>query len=575
MSGLWNPDELIRMNISALLLNELLHACGKKELLDLHEEVLTYLIGESDNLTPDELRGLSNSMLSSPLDLLDTEQFEAFKAALGASDDYGQKIMSNFFIVDIAKKNPADLPVSFRLLGQKFILDSYIFHHVVYDRIIHEDKTVWRPLPDPLDILSVLGNEDAMALMAGAMEEYHYAYKINELKYLVDAYDDDFWASSLYNSWLAAIRELNPPASADELPYFMKTTAWHHEKLNTQLTSWAQLRHDNILYAKQSYTGGTSCSFPYTYVEPYPAFFERLKEYASDAAAFYPGVLSGRDDQFASLIADYYTRYAEIMENFAEIARKELARTPLNEDELVFLKTMINDFMASGPSISGWLNDLYFPAMDQFDFDYTVADVHTQPTERGGAVVGNVLHVGNGNLNLGVFIAPGTVRTDQPMCYIGPVGSFHTLVKNNFYRLDDEEWQEMFLAGNAPPRPEWVRHYLADGKGANIQPENVLKGMVYGGTQDIRPAEPGMDYLLLYPNPAGESLHLRFITRRNTDVRIAVLDLSGRQIEEVSAGTLSPAEHDITVNTSAYPPGMYILKVNTGGTVTSRKFLVE
>ncbi len=67
----------------------------------------------------------------------------------------------------------------------------------------------------------------------------------------------------------------------------MQTTAWHHEKLNTQLTSWAQLRHDNILYGKQSYTGGTGCSYPYTYVEPYPELYAQLALFAEKAGAFF------------------------------------------------------------------------------------------------------------------------------------------------------------------------------------------------------------------------------------------------------------------------------------------------
>jgi hypothetical protein len=575
MPGLWNPDELIRMNISALILNELLYSCGKKELLDANETALTYLIGESDNLTPDELHALSGSMLSSPLDLLDPAMLEAFKNELERSDDYGQKIMSNFFYVDVAKKNPAGMPISFRLLGQKFIIDSYIFHHVVYDRIIYNDEAVWRPLPDPLDILSVLGSEDAMALMANEMEKFHYAYKVNEVKYLVDSYDDSYWSSSLYTSWLAAIRDLNPPETDNNLPYFMKTTAWHHEKINTQLTSWAQLRHDNILYAKQSYTGGTSCSFPYTYVEPYPDFYRRLENYALDAADFYPSLLDGIDDTFAALISSYYTRYAEIMSILEEIAIRELERQPLDEDQLTFLKTMINEYMASGPYITGWLNDLYFPAMDQFDFDFTVADVHTQPTDRGGAPVGNVLHVGNGKLNLGVFIAPGTVTTGRNMCYVGPVGSFHSLVKTDFYRLDDEEWRSYFMGGEVPPRPDWAYHYLADRDGAVSQPDNVLKGTVYSGTNQTASRATEPVYLLLYPNPAADALHIRFIIEKAQPVRIDVFDITGRHAEAVLDAHLSAAEHDVAIATSEYMQGMYLLVMQVGESMYARRFIIE
>ena len=101
------------------------------------------------------------------------------------------------------------------------------------------------------------------------LEEYKYSAQLASLRYLVDAYDDEFWDSSLYNVWLQAIRLLQAPADQTALPYFMQTTAWQQEKLNTQLASWTQLRHDNLLYAKQSYTFGYPvCSYPHSFVEP-------------------------------------------------------------------------------------------------------------------------------------------------------------------------------------------------------------------------------------------------------------------------------------------------------------------
>ncbi|UCH13432.1 MAG: DUF3160 domain-containing protein, partial [Bacteroidales bacterium] len=343
----WTVDELRRMQLGAILLNELLHACGKKDLMDKHERIITFLVGPDDNMTPDELKDLTDNMLGKPADLFTGSVYEEFSNALDASDDYGQKIMSNFFYVDPLSSDPGKLPVSFKLLGQKFLIDSYITSEVVYDRIIYNGKKIHRGLPDPLDVMAVFGNEDAMALLKDEMEEYKYAYKISSLKYLIDAYDPDFWEQSLYNTWLSAIRELNPPATSVSLPYFMKTTAWHHEKLNTQLTSWAELRHDNILYGKQSYTGGTACSYPYTYIEPYPELYGKLQLFAQKASDFFQEVFDGTQLSSNSNIISYYNRYSELMGNFKSIAGKELAGTPINEDEITFLKTMINSYMAS------------------------------------------------------------------------------------------------------------------------------------------------------------------------------------------------------------------------------------
>ena len=240
----WTKEELRRMQLGALLANEVLYSCGKLQNLNRHEEIISFMVGPDDNMTPAELQGLSETSLDKAADLFVETEFDDFMTKLNASDDFGQKIMSNFFLVDPDTTDPGKLPVSYKLLGQKFLVDSYVFSEVVFDRIVFEGKKIWRPLPDPLDAIAALGNEDALALLEVEMEQYKYAANMAGLKYLIEEYDDEFWEQSLYNTWLGALRSLNPSVSTSGIPYFMHTSAWHQEKLNTQLTSWAQLRHD-------------------------------------------------------------------------------------------------------------------------------------------------------------------------------------------------------------------------------------------------------------------------------------------------------------------------------------------
>ena len=107
------------------------------------------------------------------------------------------------------------------------------------------------------------------------------------LRKTVDSYDSTFWSQTLYNTWFQAIRDLNPTSDTAHLPFFMTTAGWQHEKMNTQLASWAQLRHDNLLYAKQSYTSIPVCSYPYSYVEPYPQMYAHVKQFANNASGFF------------------------------------------------------------------------------------------------------------------------------------------------------------------------------------------------------------------------------------------------------------------------------------------------
>jgi hypothetical protein len=573
----WTTDELRRMQLGAILLNELLYTCGEKDLLDLHDQIISYLVGPDDNMTPAELNGLTDQLLDSPADLFDSVKFSVFTEYLNSSDDYGQKIMSNFLLVDPVSSDPGKLPVSFMLSGQKFLIDSYVFSEVVYDRIIFNGEKVYRGLPDPLDVMAVLGNEDAMALLQVEMEKYSYAYKISSLKYLVDSYDEDFWQQSLYNTWLSAIRELNPLSSSEDIPYFMKTTAWHHEKLNTQLTSWAQLRHDNILYGKQSYTGGTGCSYPYTYIEPYPEFYKRLELFSANAANFFQDILTGYDFQSKAGIIKYYTRYAEIMGIFRNIANKELSGVSLDDDEITFLKTMISQYMVSGPSITGWFNDLFFDPYDALNWDYTVADVHTQPTDQAGNIVGHVLHVGNGYINTGVFLAPNPTNPEQLMAFAGPVSSFHFDVTDNFLRYTDQEWQAKFIWGTElpPSRPDWISEYIAGTSGETLPEGRILKGFLYTETGiDQSATTRNLDYLIIFPNPASEEVHLRFILNNKTFITAEIYDVSGRLMSQPCHDVMTPAEHDISIDIAGWEKGIYLVRFSAGSTLVTKEIIV-
>lgn len=570
----WKPEELRRMQQGALLLNELLYTSGKLENLEKHEEIISFMVGPDDNLTPAELRILAEDL--SPAALFDETKYESFSEALNASDDYGQKIMSNFFLVNPDTTDPGQLPVSFRLLGQKFLIDSYVFSEVVYDRIIFEGQKIWRPLPDPLDAMAALGNEDALALLAGEMDHYKYASNMAGLRYLVESYDPEFWEQSLYNTWLAALRSLNPPASVAGLPYFMQTVAWHHQKLNTQLTSWAQLRHDNILYGKQSYTGGTGCSFPLTYVEPCVEMFDRLAAFARNASDFIEAVFEGIPFYYKESIISYYKKYGELMEELEGISRKELSGQVLSEDEIVFLKTMINGYMASGPSISGWFNDLFYEPWKALEWDYTVADVHTQPTDESGNRVGNVLHVGNGLINTGVFLAPNPCNPGQLVAFAGPVSSFHYRVEPDFNRLNDEDWKNLFLEETIPGRPDWVASYLLDRKGKAYPDARELKGSIYTGT-DI---EPGVstspaDYMLVFPNPASNVAGLRMLLNSRSDLDVRVYDAAGREIFGEAYPDLAPAEYHFSLPVEDWQPGLYLVRANLGGKLMVSELVVR
>jgi hypothetical protein len=571
----WTRDETRRMNIGAVLLNELIDLAGVRSILNEIDYIIKMFVGESDNLTPEELSLIiSDQNISQADDLLDDTVYDNFQTVLISSLNYGQRILSNFLLMDPYSSEPDTLPVSFRLMGQRFIIDSYVFSNLVYDRIIYQDEKVWRPMPDPLDAMFVLGNDNALPLLEDEISQYHYASQLASLRYLVDAYDDDFWSVSLYNVWLQAIRYLNPPADRTGFPFFMKTAAWQQEKLNTQLASWAQLRHDNLLYAKQSYTGGTACSFPHSFIEPYPDFYKQIADFAETAQEFFSKFPS--ENYMIQQIQDYFPQLKELMIKLQILAQKELNGQDFSAHEIDFLKTMLFiDGMSGAPPFSGWYADLFYLPDDAAEVDYIIADVHTQPTDRFGSVVGRVLHVGVGQINLGIFLADSPSDKYQPMAFVGPVMSYYEKITENFDRFTDERWKEEVEAGALPKRPDWTNIYLADNNGNPLPEGRELESVFYTDVEGpVHTLPPQFDLLQNYPNPFNPGTTISYSISQPSNVKHAILDIQGRLISTIVERYQEAGKHSINWNSRDLPSGVYFCRIQANDQIKTIKMML-
>ncbi len=571
----WSEQEIRCMNISAVLLNELLNSSQQRHLLDTSDRLITLLVGESDNLTPNELNDIITEQgITSAIDLLDDQTYSSFQTALKNSTRSAQKILSCFMLMDPFNSEPGELPVSFRLCGQRFIIDSYVLFNVVFDRIIYNNQKIWRALPDPLDAMFVLGNNNALPLLTDELNTYKYASQLNALRYLVDAYDPDFWNQSLYNAWLQAIRLLNPQADCGGYPFFMKTVAWQQEKINTQLTSWAQLRHDNLLYAKQSYTGATACSFPHSYIEPYPEFYRQIANFAEQAASSLSDLSS--NGTYLQQIQDYFPRLSSTMKQLEILAQKELNRVAFNHDENEFLKSMLFRSGGSGePPFDGWYAQLFYDPWDANEFDHIIADVHTQPTDQFGSKVGHVLHVATGMINLGVFLAEAPSNEYEPMAFVGPVFSFYDKITKNFERLTDGEWEKLVMQGQVPERPDWINIYLCNRLGEKRGQGRELPGVVFTAITEYQQSLPENNGLFQnYPNPFNPATTIYFDLKTAGKTRIAIYDILGRQVEMLLDKMLPPGNHSVTWNAPQIPSGIYLCRLITKNNVRTIKLLL-
>ena len=421
------------------------------------DRAIQAFVGESDNMRVPEFAPLLSRLGAADAAATRALDDATIAAAIVAGNYGGQRISSHIMISGLAG---GTLPLSrvFMLMGQRYVLDSHVFSNVVFDRV--QGGEVLRMMPDPLDVaFAALGNNHAVPLLRPQLEQYRYAPDLAAMRVLADDHGESFWSANLYNLWLSSLRALSNVAAGQTVPLEIAgTEAWGRRTLNTQLASWAELRHDTILYVKQSYTGGVVCEFPDALVEPSPELFARLAAYAAKgkevATSLFPA-----GSTLAASVVQHFDQLAAVSGMLKEMAEYQAQGTPFTAAHMAFVNETVKvQPICGGASSSGWYSKLFFNT-NPTEFAPTIADVHTQPTDEGGSPVGRVLHVGTGYARLMVLTAN---TCTGPRVYVGPVSSYHEEITQNFQRLDDATWEQRLLVPSSLPADvPWMSSLIA------------------------------------------------------------------------------------------------------------------
>ena len=440
---------------TAWLLARNLEESGARQDWQVIEDVLQVLLGDSDSLNGPGMMELADlASIESATDLLGAEGFDRL-VAKARETGAGKQLINSMLLQGDISQGFTPIPPAFFLLGQRFILDSYVFTNVVHDRV--KDRS----LPDPLDTWFVLGNRNVLPLLRDQISDYNYQSNLAAMDWLVSEYDEGFWQDNLYNSWLDALRKLSADSSGDGFPPAMQTEAWDRRMLQAQLGSWAHLRHDTLLYAKASYSVIT-CEYPTGWVDPYPDFYAALGRFAARARALFEPLGIFEIEQNASDVEEGETFFSgfrlrhwligfeETMSGLEGLAQAQLDNRDHSQEELHFLNNMVS-FGCAESDLGGWYVNLVY----QFNegnaeaFDPTIADIHTD----GGD--GKILHVGVGHPNLMLLSIHNECGTTA---YVGPVFSYHQLIESE--RLTDALWQERLQTSGTETRPFWVSDFV-------------------------------------------------------------------------------------------------------------------
>ncbi len=397
--------------------------------------VTEVFVGESDDLMPGEyvpeIREVFGGFGTDYAVVADHALLEEFRLRVG--DMRSPSIRSTLLGEG---EDVAQVTKGLRIMGQRWIPDSYMFTNLVHDEVDG------RHFPKGLDVLAVLDCERADELLADEKKTYpDLDPQIDMLSGEFDQFTTEDWTENLYMGWMDTLTYLHPDFSASKYPDFMQDRAWRTQKVNTHLGSWTELRHDTILYAKQSYTakeGAEPGKKPDErgYVEPIEGFYPRMIELVQDTQDRLDalGVLSpARVEEFDGLL--------DLLDRLDDMVDRELSGKDLTDGDIEWLRGFGNRLAA----ITGTVD-----SDDQKTL--LVADVHTDTNSN------RVLEEGVGYVD---FLVVKVKDSDGNWRYCtGPVFSYYEFTQPMSDRLTDEAWTDMLKAGQAPERPEWTDEFL-------------------------------------------------------------------------------------------------------------------
>jgi len=461
-----------KMTLQALLITDALMRDERAfQLWKMIYEPTVYFVGKTDDLYAGDYMNLIREVFS----------FE------GSVDKYNDKDKLSEFIKKAMRLKPPKIlsgavyvedgefdvtTKGFRFMGQRFIPDSYMFQELVFGRkgkkLILKYTGTGKPFtmeiipvvgpvrafPRGLDILAVLGSKRALEILEkeGDTKYTDYYEQLKRLKEEFSSKSTEEWKQNLYWRWLHCLLPLLEESLEDNIPKFMQNTAWIDKSIQASLGSWAELRHDTILYAKQSYTMVTTAMpkkpiFTYGYVEPYPEAYARIKEMMEDMR----NSLSNLGISVEG-IPEKISKFEEILGKLAIISEKELKGMELSREEYDLIWN-IGSILASLKRFPKSIMEKITSGTDE-RMD-VIADVHTDLNTK------KVLEEGVGSpFNIYVIVKD---LKGYRLCQ-GGVFSYYEFKHPMDDRLTDEKWQDMGEKNKRPGQPDWTNTFITKKK---------------------------------------------------------------------------------------------------------------
>lgn len=318
-----------------------------------------------------------------------------------------------------------------------------------------------RSCPKGLDWMAAMGMPAAEQILLNELKEpaqwEGYLAALTRAKAIADSVD---WHQNISTLWMDALRSLND--TTPNTPLFMRTKQWAKKNLNASLASWAELKHDAILYAKQPSVaecgdGGPDQPIVRGYVEPNITFWHKAMALIDSTQS----VL-----QRYNLVTPKAQRTTKDLREQVEfclrISQKELQGTPVSDEEY----NQIEHIGATAEYLS-------LDLMKDEDSDYFTWDDITS-ADKQIAMVADVFTANGDNVP----------EKQKNVLYeaVGPAYEIYVVVEINGYlyltrggvfsyrefqralnepRMTDEEWQQHLKKTPGAGLPTWIKEIIA------------------------------------------------------------------------------------------------------------------
>ena len=409
------------------------------------DELITYLMGKPDNLTIMQVWAEVKKLDMQMEDLLHNDEAMAkLTAKLNEIGDKQTRIRPKFEKTSHNKIN---------IMPQRYQPDG----EVLQEMVDYDNRPTKRATPKGLDFFAAMQVPAAEKILIN--EQSQWTGMKSMLQKMKMRMQGITWSETIATEWMSTLRSLCDRDPQLNLPYFMVTSEWDLKDLNAMLASWAELKHDAILYAKQpagAECGGGGPPEPLVkgYVEPNIGFWKKAITLLDNTEHLLKEL-----NMLTEKVKDATERIREEAQFLLNVSEKELDGKELSDEEYDQLQC-----------IGATFENISLDLVRQPD-QYLMGWSDVQGADKKVALVADV-YTANADNNPNKSILFEAVGDADEIYVVVEIGGYLYLTRGAVLsyrefiqpidepRLTDEEWQEQLKKNPRKGVPEWMKRII-------------------------------------------------------------------------------------------------------------------